>query len=247
MSSLWADVWTVMRKELLEIWMIGGGGRRGWVGQLILVGVFGVLMPLNAGRAWVETPLPIVIAAFLPYILGNATVTDSFAGERERHTLETLLASRLPDDAIFVGKWLAVMVYACGLAWGLSLVSLVVVNIAHWGEGLLLFSPGTILGVVGAALLSAGFAASLGVLVSLRSATVRQAAQTMSYVVFIFVAPFIIVQLLSPDVQDNLLRTLRELNVEQVVFGGALVVALLDMGLFAAARTEFRRAQLILD
>jgi ABC-type Na+ efflux pump permease subunit len=35
-------------------------------------------------------------------------ITDSIAGERERQTLETLLASRLPDRAILLGKVAAI-------------------------------------------------------------------------------------------------------------------------------------------
>jgi ABC-2 type transport system permease protein len=44
----------------------------------------------------------------------------SVAGERERRTLETLLASRLDERAILFGKLLAARAYG----WGLTLLSL---------------------------------------------------------------------------------------------------------------------------
>ena len=56
-------------------------------------------------------------------------VADSFAGERERHTLETLLASRLPDRAILFGKVLAAVGYGWVLVMLMLVLSLVTVNL----------------------------------------------------------------------------------------------------------------------
>ena len=47
-------------------------------------------------------------------------IGDAIAGERERHTLETLLASRMPDRAILLGKVIAIVLYA----WGMGVLSL---------------------------------------------------------------------------------------------------------------------------
>jgi ABC-2 type transport system permease protein len=45
---------------------------------------------------------------------------DAIAGERERHTLETLLASRISDRAILLGK----VIVTTGYAWGTALLGL---------------------------------------------------------------------------------------------------------------------------
>lgn len=242
-----ADILTVTRKELKEIWVMGGGGRRGWLGQLILLGVFGIFLPLQSGRAWIETPLVLLAWAWMPYFLAASTVADSFAGERERHTLETLLASRLSDRAILFGKALAVVAYACGLAWVAVLAGVLTVNVAHSGGGPVMYPPLTLLGIILFSLLGSGAAASAGVLISLRAATARQAAQTMSLIIFALFIPIFVVQFLPQDVQIQIFRTLDRANPSQITLAAALVLLVLDAGLIAAAMARFKRSRLILD
>ena len=69
-----------------------------------MIAVFGVFLPLQNGASWVTSPITMVYWAWMPLMLVTGVIADSFAGERERHTLETLLASRLPDRAILLGK-----------------------------------------------------------------------------------------------------------------------------------------------
>ncbi len=64
---------------------------------------------------------------------------DSFAGERERHTLETLLASRLPDHAILSGKLLVCVLYSFIMTIIFIVLCLAVVNIAYWNGQLLMY------------------------------------------------------------------------------------------------------------
>jgi ABC-2 type transport system permease protein len=241
------DIWTITRKELNEIWVMGGGGRRSWLSQLIMLGVFGIFMPLQSGRAWIETPLVLLAWAWLPYFLAASTVADSFAGERERHTLETLLASRLSDRAILFGKALAVIIYACGLAWVLVLMGLITVNVALWGEGLVMYTPLTGFGILVFSLLGSGVAASAGVLISLRATTARQAAQTMSLVIFVLFIPIFILQFLPQEIQFRIFQMMDGVNPWQIALFAALFLFVLDAGLIAAALARFKRSRLILD
>ena len=96
-----ADILTVASKELREILTFGGDARgRGKFSLLILVGVFGVFFPLQSGREWVTSSLSIMVWGWMPFLWVSGIVSDLFAGERERHTLEALLATRLSDQAI---------------------------------------------------------------------------------------------------------------------------------------------------
>lgn len=242
-----SDILVVTRKEFKEILAMGGGGTRGWLGQLVMLGIFGIFLPLQAGRAWVETPLLLLAWAWLPYLLAATTISDSFAGERERHTLETLLASRLSDRAILFGKALAVIVYACGLSWILVVLSLLTVNIANWGGGLIIYAPFTLVGILIFSLLGSGLAASAGVLISLRAATARQAAQTMSFFIFVLFIPVFILQFLPADIQLNLFRTIERADPWQIALAAALLLIMLNAGLITAALTQFKRSKLILD
>jgi ABC-2 type transport system permease protein len=222
--------------------------RGGRLGPFLLVAVFGIFLPLQSGRAWVESPAVLVYWIWVPFLLVGGIVADSFAGERERHTLETLLASRLSDRAILFGKVAA----AVGYAWGVALLSLlaglVTVNIAH-GEGeLLLYPVTTAVGVALLSLLVATLAAGLGVLVSLRAATVRQAAQALSIFTLLLVfIPSFGFPLLPVELRQRLLQALAGADVAQLILVAGLILVVLDAGLLAAAMARFQRARLILD
>ncbi len=93
------DIRVVAGKEIREI-VGAGGGRRGLVRELLFVGIFGLFFPLSQAEAWRAGGVPAVFAMMIPLFLVGPHVADSFAGERERGTLETLLATRLPDRSI---------------------------------------------------------------------------------------------------------------------------------------------------
>jgi len=247
------DLATVIWKEYREFARGAGKGR---LGTLIFVGVFGVLFPLQEGLDWFTGPLPLVYFCLLPATMVMGWVADSFAGERERHTLETLLASRLPDGAILWGKVLALVLYS----WAISILGLLssalAVNIASW-DGRVHFYPSYILlGTLSLSLLLAGLTTALGVLISLRAATVRQAAQRLSLgVLVVGWMPFVVLSAF-PGAREALARWLNEATREagspQGVFIRALPLGLLflllvDGTLLAMARARFRRSRLILE
>ena len=241
-----ADIWTVMWKEWKEM-LSHGVGRGRWT-PVVLIGVFGVFLPLQTGRDWIESPQVLLYWVWVPIFLVSSIIADAFAGERERHTLETLLASRLSDRAILFGKTCAAVAYGWGLALISLLLGLVTLNISERGDGLLMY-PGTVaLGAVGLSLLSAWLAAGAGVLISLRAATVRQAQQMLSIgtLVLLFV-PIFGIRALPPEAQARLFGLLEGGDVGLIAAIAVLVLAVLDVGLLAAAMARFQRARLILD
>ena len=103
-------------------------GSVGFFGLIVLV--FGIAIPARSGMYWITIPWSAITWAWLPLMLVMAVVADSFAGERERHTLETLLASRLSDAAILLGKVAAAVVFAWGMLLLVAVMSLLTVNIS---------------------------------------------------------------------------------------------------------------------
>jgi ABC-2 type transport system permease protein len=172
------DISTVMWKELRELAFPEGRFRGGARNVIILIAISGVLFPLQSGPAWFSSWLTVYSACFPVILLLNYTA-DAFAGERERHTLETLLASRLPDRAILLGKVFAIVLYG----WALVLVgqplAVVSVNLAHRGHGLLFYTPAILSAIAGMSLLVSLLLSTTGVLVSLTAPTVRIAGQRM--------------------------------------------------------------------
>jgi ABC-2 type transport system permease protein len=240
------DVLTLLWKELKEV--LEHGGRLGRWTPLLIVGVFGIFLPLQNGRDWVESPMVLLFWAWVPLFLVTSVVADSFAGERERHTLETLLASRLPDRAILLGKLAMAIAYGWGLTAASLLVGLVTVNVAYWDGTLMLYPWDAGLGGLALSLLVAGVAAGAGVLVSLRAATVRQAQQTLSLMVMLlFFIPVFGLQALPAEWQARLAAWLTGARVTTVIAAAAGVLLALNLALFLAALARFKRTRLILD
>ena len=241
-----ADIGVVLWKEAKEIMRYGGN--RGWLSVLILIAVYGIFIPWQMGRAWIEEPLVLLLWAWVPLFLVSTVIADSFAGERERHTLETLLATRLSDQAILLGKVGAGVAYG----WTLTVVSMaagvVTVNLA-FGQGRFLFYPlGVAAAMLGTSLLAAGLMASAGVLVSLRAATVRQAAQSLSLAVMLLLfVPIFGVQALPPEWQARLMTAVSHLNTARAFLLAMVTLALINLALLTAAKARFRRARLLLD
>lgn len=243
------DVWAVMRKEWKELFLPGGslwGGA--WSEALIVVGALGVFIALQVGRAWVSSEVAL-FWMWLPLLQMTGTIAESIAGERERRTLETLLASRLSDRAILFGKVGAAIGYGWGLTLLCLLVGLVTVNLTHGRGELLLYPPDTALGLLVLSLLGAGLVAGAGVLISLRAPTVRQAYQRLSIALLLAFLPIFSTQFLPAEWQVPLLpRGGPPTDVPtRALVMLAIVLAALDIGLFAAALRQFRRSRLILD
>ena len=107
-----------------------------------------------------------------------SVVADAFAGERERHTLETLLSMPLADAAIFIGKFAAAVLYGWAFAVIASLVAAGVSERPASQRGAdYFYAPEVFAGVLVLGLLVTALLVSTGILVSLRSPTVRQASR----------------------------------------------------------------------
>jgi ABC-2 type transport system permease protein len=244
------DLATVLWKEWKEILLFRSrAGRMGNALSLILLlGVFGIYLPLQTGPEWVTSPLMLAAWAWVPYLLIVSVIADSFAGERERHTLETLLATRLPDRAILLGKIGAALGYGWGMAMASLLLGLITINLAHQGAGLILFPAPTLAAILALSLLISTFAASLGVLVSLRASSLQQAQQRLSMSsMLLFVLPIIVLQLLPEDLTSRLALAAGRADLTTIYAVAAIGLLLLDTSLIVAAVGRFRRARMILD
>lgn len=240
------DIWTVARKELMEVW--NEGGRWARVHKLLAVLVFGVFLPLQTGQAWIESPMMVLLWSWAPMFLVVQVVADAFAGERERHTLETLLASRLPDTAILLGKLLAAVVYDGVFILAFLMLGIVTVNVA-FGQGTLLIYPLDVLtGLVLVMMLGIGLVCGAGVLVSLRASGMRQAQQALLIAISAVVIPVSLVSLLLPeDLRNAFFEFILHARGVDLMFGVAIVLVVLDALLLVAAMARFRRARMILD
>lgn len=246
------DISIMVWKELKELLQFQGGKRSGFTGLLIMMLVFGIFMPIQWGDMWTDSGAPLSLWVVIPLILVGTMVADSIAGERERHTLETLLASRLSDQAILLGKIGASVSYVWVVTQLIFVIALIPVNIINWNGKLLFYKPEVLVSGMVLSFLLACLMSNIGVLVSLRAGTVKQAQQTLGLSVFIlaYVVPMGIVYLLrfvAKDIRDRLFQPIFSGDVTSLVIFASVVLSLMSIGLYAAAKARFQRSKLILD
>jgi len=204
---------------------------------IVLAGIF----PITWGPEWVNEFPALIIAFITPAVIIGVMIPDSFAGERERHTLDTLLASRLSDRTILFGKIIVPLIVGWGAALVFTLISLVVVNLAHSENGVLLYTPTISAGIIFLSFLSASLLAGGGILTSLASSSTQEATQKL--LTFILV-PAMVVQITPLLFQDQISKTLNLLNGNQILIalGGILVIT--DMIIFILALKKFQRSEM---
>nr|PZN36597.1 MAG: hypothetical protein DIU70_14315 [Bacillota bacterium] len=188
------DLMTGLWKEWRELRATGG-----LRSAACYVALFGLFLRWRFGSVWLASPTTMLAWAWFPLFLVGYQIADAVAGERERRTLETLLASRPPAWAVLGGKLLAVLLYVCGIVVGSATLALVVINLTVAAEGLVLFPPPMMLLLVAGTALAGTVVALIGVLVSLRSATVRQAQQRLGVAILAaFIGPMLLGRLYPP-------------------------------------------------
>jgi ABC-2 type transport system permease protein len=237
-TMVWKE-WREFRDQLLSL-------KRGGLSALILIAILGILTPVQMGPEWARSA---IMAGYWPFVAASmvsSLIADSVAGERERHTLETLLASRLSDGAILTGKVIAAVLYGVGLAVTNMLVGLVTLNVVHREGGLTLFSPGYFGAIVLLTTLVSVLVAGVGVFVSLRAATVKQAQQTFGVAMIVLVlGPILVFEALPETTRLRLLVLVADRGRAVAVIAAAL--GALAALVLAAARARFRRGKLTLD
>jgi ABC-2 type transport system permease protein len=242
------DVWTMVWKEWREFRDQLLSLRRGGLSALILALILGVVAPVQLGADWVQSKLIIGYWPFLSATMVSSLIADSVAGERERHTLETLLASRLSDSAILIGKIIAAVFYGVGFAVVNLVIGLVAVNIAHREQGLLLFGAQRFTVTIALTILASLLMAGIGVFISLRASTVKQAQQAFGIAIIVLtMGPLLLFNALSFETRQRLLERLAsvgEMRLEAYILGALLALSAIVIG---AALARFRRGKLVLD
>jgi ABC-2 type transport system permease protein len=182
-----------------------------------------------------------ILLLWVPFFVIISFIGDAIAGERERHTLETLLASRMPDRAILLGKVVTTVLYAWGMGILSILLGLVLVDLFRTQGNWSFYPIDLLVDALVLSLLASVLAASAGVLVSLRVSTVRQAQQILSVgtIVLVFGITFILRALPTDFISS--------LSASQFWLLAMAFIAVLDAILLGLSLVSFRRSRLILS
>lgn len=249
---MFIDILTVTNKELREYLSLSFA-TSGVFRILVLIGIFGIFMPLQNGVEGITSGMSALFIVWMPFMMISGIVADSFAGERERHTLESLLATRLPDLAILLGKMMGVLLYGFIIATLCFVASLVAINITRLGEPVF-YPPVLMVTIPILIFLVSWLASAIGVIVSLRASTAREAAQWLFMSVFLLLIPLLalplIVGMLPAVWQFRIMAFLdpasNAFNPWRVAAAFMLSLTVVNLALTAIANKRFKRDQLIL-
>lgn len=217
---------------------------------LVLLAAFSVYEPWRLGSSWIGSPTMLVgFILFLPLVMVGTMIPDSFAGERERHTFESLLTTPLPNHAILLGKIGAVV----GYSWGLTLLGMVVglmtINLIHAHSGYLLYPVGLGIFTIALSLMVSLFTASAGALTSLHAPTVQEAQRQMGIIISLPLLPLaFLIGPFAPTAWklkvSQILATIGMTNLTIIV---GCILIMLSVALILLALIRFNRTQMLLD
>lgn len=173
----------------------------------------------------------LMLPVFVPIVIAAQAVV----GEKERRTIEPLLASPLSSAELLLGKTVAALVPGIAIAWGTFVVFAILIDVIAWPHfgRAILPDPSWLVAVFVVGPLLALFGNGLAVVISSRVNDARLAQQLAGTAVLPLVG-IIVVQM-----------------VKGVAFGpgfylvGAIVIALLDLVLYAMAIRLFDRERLL--
>lgn len=242
------DIFTIIQKDLKEILSARGSRKSSLIYLGIVIGLIGVLMPIQSGQIWLSEPIVPLVWSWFPVFLMISMVTDSIAGERERNTLETLLASRLSDRAILFGKIAGAVIYGWSISVISNLLAVITVNLSDPMDGFQFYSLSLFLILLFLPLVLGILMSSLGVLVSLNAPTARSAYQKLSLVMLaLWFIPMLGINVVPESIKMQMNKFLGTVNLVQLAVIGIILILVLSIGLILLAMQRFQRTRLILD
>lgn len=235
------DIRTVIWKERKSLlWTQGTRWRA--VLPLLSPLFLAIYIPWQAGLDWLQSYVSLLVCFVVPLLLVGISVPESFAGERERHTLPTLLASRLSDGSIVLGKLIACIAFSFVALTVALVIGLAVANASDWQGHFVFYRPAVLLMGLGAAFLVALLAGSAGILISLRSKSVQGATQAL---LGIFFVPPLLLSMAVMFLRESMIPLVERLSFMATLGTVLGVIATIDVVLTVLVFTRFQRSQLL--
>jgi uncharacterized membrane protein SpoIIM required for sporulation/ABC-type transport system involved in multi-copper enzyme maturation permease subunit len=174
-------------------------------------------------------PFLLMIVGFFPTSVGLVIALESFVGEKERYSLEPLLATPLSDIELFLGKVLAsVITPLCAAGLGISAYLAGMFFSAGW------FPPLALLGQI--------LILTIAHAVCMVSAAVVISAQTNSVRAANLLASFVIVPFALLMQGESMIMFYRMYNELWWVIGGVILLAVIFIRI---GLRQFRREELL--
>ncbi|MGB1697334.1 MAG: ABC transporter permease subunit [Thermoplasmatota archaeon] len=213
------------------------------------------LVSLFLARLMLDEGIPALVVAMVPpfaalagmQLMGLATMhvgVDSIAGERERHTLDTLLSSPVTTRDLFLGKLLLPALIAVSLSQAaIFLVGLI--SVFFVGPWVLLWMVAGMLAVLVTILPNTLGGVAFAMIFSARSESVKSANQKMAYAMIPFnlILPAVVILMSNGAVNPEQLPLSALIAIGVSIF---LTMLLMSAAFIVFAYRGFKRERLIL-
>jgi len=244
------DTYTVWKKEIRELISSYNSIRSFILRCGFFLAFFGVFLPLRQKELWLEGLVPGLILASVPFFVSNWFIADSIAGERERKTLETLLATRLSCGCIVIGKILAALMLSWLFTITTMVLSLVTLNFVTKSDSIFLYPAFTVICASITSLATGLFIIAIGIFISMKASSVREAQQSLGIpiLVFFLLTGFVlpeIIELIPESTGLRLLNTLDRIDPMGMLVTVSILLTGLDMLMILFLVSAFNRATVI--
>ncbi len=188
LQSAWRPVWIIARREILDV-------LRDWrqvIPSLLLALGFPLLMDFSAKQAldFVAqysaavagerfVPFLLLMVGFFPVSASLYTALGTFAGEKERRSLEPLLVTPLANWQLYVGKFAGTVIPPLLSAYlGMGIYTVGLVWLADWH-----IPPSMLVLVLVLATVQAAVMVAVAVVISSQTTSVRAAGLLASFII----------------------------------------------------------------
>ena len=241
-----------MWKECLEIFWLKSDRQKNCLRLLFSMTIVAVFFPVSIGDKSQINTVWFQLWCLVPMLIVMGIIPDAFAGERERRTLETLLASRLSNRAIVMGKMLVAIIYAWSLTVLFSLFLLVKINIIDRSQAFKFYPLDFLLSSAVGSLLLSVLVASIGVLASFKAESIKQAYKRTTTAVVVAtllpsVALLIAAFLFPPSVQQSIVSKFMSTGSSLAMVVSLFGLAVFDSVLLMLIFKLFERSRLMSD
>ena len=219
-------------------------------GLMVVIIAFGIYEPFKTGPDWIFSPIMLFSSVILiPFCISGTMTPDSFAGERERHTLEPLLATPLSDQVLLYGK----IVFPASLGWTASMVAMLAgifaANNFTLSSNLFMSRIDTILFTSVGSLAFSIFITILGVAASLHALNVMQAQLKLATAIFpLLLIPAFLIGPFSPiQLRSAASQLLLSISVNHLLLWVTVGTMAVNGILVMITQARFHRKELIMD
>ena len=142
----------------------------------------------------------------------------------------------------------AAVIYGVGFAVVNLVIGLVAVNVAHRDGGLLLFDPRRLFVTIVLTVLASLLMAGIGVFISLRASTVKQAQQAFGIaIIVVTMGPLLLFNALGAERREAVVDRLSTIGETRLEIYIVSLLGLFCAFVIGAALARFKRGKLVLD